>query len=155
MSLEQAEVLAKADTSRMVYIDFYTDWCGWCKKMDRSTFEDTAVIRLLSTRFIPVKFNAEQREAVQLSKGTFVYRPENKAHEVAIAIMQGKMGYPTSAFLNSRLDIVQLIPGYMPAEKFSSVLAWLSDDHAYQKMSLEDYTAAREKARKSATKSKK
>ena len=58
-TIEQA---AKTDTkgnTKLYFVDFYTSWCGWCKKMDRETFTDPTVALILNKYYIPVKFNAE------------------------------------------------------------------------------------------------
>jgi thiol:disulfide interchange protein len=39
LSLEEASSLYESNPKPM-FIDVYTDWCGWCKKMDASTFQD-------------------------------------------------------------------------------------------------------------------
>src|ERR1043166_1262050 len=49
---------------KMILVDAYTDWCGWCKKMDRDTYTNSDVIKKLNQHFIIVKFNPEQREKV-------------------------------------------------------------------------------------------
>ena len=58
-TIEQA---AKTDTksnAKLYFVDFYTSWCGWCKKMDRETFSNPVVAKILNTYYIPVKFDAE------------------------------------------------------------------------------------------------
>ncbi len=47
------------ETGKILLIDMYTDWCGWCKKMDRDTYSKKEVIDLINEHFIPVKFNPE------------------------------------------------------------------------------------------------
>jgi thioredoxin-related protein len=46
--------------NKMLFVDSYTDWCGYCKLMDRNTFSDPEIIQVLNTHFIPVKFNPEK-----------------------------------------------------------------------------------------------
>jgi thioredoxin-related protein len=46
--------------NKLIFIDAYTDWCGWCKKMDKETFADTNVAKFMNTRFISLKLNMEQ-----------------------------------------------------------------------------------------------
>ena len=58
-TIEQA---AKTDTksnAKLYFVDFYTSWCGWCKKMDKETFSNPTVALILNTYYIPVKFDAE------------------------------------------------------------------------------------------------
>ncbi|NLA50280.1 MAG: DUF255 domain-containing protein, partial [Bacteroidales bacterium] len=57
-SMEEAEKLYNK-SPRPIFIDTYTDWCGWCKKMDNETFTDPVIADLLNSKFYPVKFNAE------------------------------------------------------------------------------------------------
>lgn len=33
---------------KKVFIDFYTDWCTYCKKMDKKVFTDAAVITTIN-----------------------------------------------------------------------------------------------------------
>ena len=63
------EEAAKTDNSRgrsssdkkgkLYFIDFYTTWCGWCKRMDRDTFSNTTVAKLMNKYYTPIKFDAE------------------------------------------------------------------------------------------------
>ncbi len=60
MSFEEAVERSKTE-KRKIFIDVFTDWCGWCKVMDKNTFPDLVIAKLLSNeKFYPVKFNAEQ-----------------------------------------------------------------------------------------------
>ena len=47
--------LAKKE-GKIAIIDCYTDWCGWCKKMDATTFEDPEVMKLMNESFVAIKF---------------------------------------------------------------------------------------------------
>ena len=44
MSFEEAIARSKEDPKH-IFVDVYTDWCGWCKKMDASTFVDPVIVR--------------------------------------------------------------------------------------------------------------
>ena len=58
LTFEEAVEKSKTE-KRKIFIDVYTDWCGWCKVMDKNTFNDPEVAKLLNEKFYPVKFNAE------------------------------------------------------------------------------------------------
>ena len=51
----------KAKEDKLVLVDFYTGWCGWCKKLDVETYKDPEVVALMNKYFYPVKFDAEQK----------------------------------------------------------------------------------------------
>lgn len=51
--------LAQAKGKKYVLADIYTDWCGWCKRLDRDTFANPQMMAYLNTKFVCVKVNAE------------------------------------------------------------------------------------------------
>jgi thioredoxin-related protein len=53
---------------KYLFIDCYTDWCGWCKVADKKTFPDKVVGEILNTYFISVKVDMEQGEGVSLAR---------------------------------------------------------------------------------------
>ncbi len=68
------EALAKAQSeNKLVFIDFYTDWCKYCKEMDEKTYKDPRIIKLLTEDFVPVKLNREYPENEEIWKKYRVY----------------------------------------------------------------------------------
>ncbi|MGC1242755.1 MAG: DUF255 domain-containing protein [Chryseosolibacter sp.] len=101
MTFEQAVEKSKIE-KRKIFIDVYTDWCGWCKVMDKKTFNDPEVAKLLNEKFYPVKFNAEQREDVVFEGTTFKFIDQGGrgTHQLAAALLNNKLSYPTVVFLD-------------------------------------------------------
>ncbi len=96
MSFEEAFELAE-ENPKKIFVDVYTDWCGFCKRMDNETFSDPIIAEIINEHYYPVKFNAEHVEPIYY-RGT-KYINENPgqrraAHNFAIAILQGQMSYP-------------------------------------------------------------
>jgi len=83
---------------RPVMVDFYTDWCGWCKVLDRTTLADSRVRRALE-RFVLVKLNAEKEG--------------NEAAD-RFEVRQ----YPTLVFLDAKGQEIGRIAGYLESEDF-------------------------------------
>ncbi|NJK95139.1 MAG: DUF255 domain-containing protein [Bacteroidales bacterium] len=62
-TIEQVVELQKKEPKKIL-IDVYTDWCGWCKKMDAETFDHPIIAEYINKYYYPVKFNAESKEPV-------------------------------------------------------------------------------------------
>ena len=129
-TIEEVQELVKTEP-RKIFIDMYTDWCGWCKVMDSKTFTDKEIADQLNTNFYAVKFDAEGKENVIFKNQTFKYVPQGSRgyHELAAALMQGKLSYPTSVFLDEDLNLISPLPGYYPPEKLDPILEFIGEDH--------------------------
>lgn len=130
MTFEQAVDKLK-DQPREVFVDVYTDWCGWCKVMDKNTFSDPRVAKLLNEEFYPVKFNAEQHEDVIVNGTTFKFVPSgaNGYHELAAALLNNQLSYPTGVFIDESFKKVYPMPGYRQPEEFYKLLAFFAGDY--------------------------
>jgi len=120
-SFEEAVELCKKSPKKL-FIDVYTDWCGWCKKMDRETFTH------------PV---------VEFAGNIFVNEgggPRNP-HQLAVALLQGKMGYPSVAYMNEDLQLLTSVPGYFTPDKLEPILSYFAKDN-YKSMGWTDFQAA-------------
>lgn len=122
---------AEGKSPKKIFVDIYTDWCGWCKKMDKETFEQPMISAYLNEHFYPVKFNAEQKESIQFDGKTFKYVPNGRRgyHELAAALLAGKMSYPTVIFLNEDFQLLQRIPGYLNIPTFDMIMHYLAEEH--------------------------
>ena len=127
---EQAETLSQ-EAPRKVVVDVYTEWCGWCKKMDKSTFQDENVAEYINKNYYAIKFDAEQKEEIELNDRIYKYvRSGTRGyHELAAKITFGKLSYPTIVFLDEDLDVIQPIAGYKDAEKFGLIMTYFGEDH--------------------------
>ena len=141
VSFEEAVELSKKEPKKIL-IDLYTDWCGWCKRMDRDTYAKADIIAEINKNFYAVKFNAEQKEPVQLDDHTFKFVASGRRgyHELAAALANNKMSYPTTVFMDEEIRIIQPISGYMNAEDMMPILKFIGEDH-FKKTSWEEFVA--------------
>ncbi|MEO6812237.1 MAG: thioredoxin family protein [Isosphaeraceae bacterium] len=97
-----ADAVEQAKAAKMlVMIDFTTDWCGWCKRLDADTYTDHEVIKL-TEQVVPVKLDAEKEGAPLVEK--YLTEP----------------GFPTIVFLDPRSSgVVGVIKGYLPPKPFA------------------------------------
>ncbi len=146
MTWEEAVQKNKTE-KRKIFVDVFTDWCGWCKVMDRNTFAEASVAKLLNEEFYAVKFNAEQTADVVFNNVTFKYIPMEGGrgvHQLAVALLNSQMSYPNFVFLDEEFRIIpvapgyQSLPGYRKPEEFHIFLDYVGND-GYKKMRIEDY----------------
>ncbi|MBA4322756.1 MAG: thioredoxin, partial [Odoribacter sp.] len=137
-SIEEAEKLIK-DNPRPLFIDTYTDWCGWCKKLDQETFSNPVVAEILSTRYYPVKFDAEGKQNVFFLGKTYINDGKaGKAHQLAVALLQGQLSYPTVVFLNEKGQLLTPVPGFRNAKEMEKLLSFFAEK-AYEKQNFDDF----------------
>ena len=123
ITFEEAIALNK-ENPKPIFIDLYTDWCGWGKKMDQSTFKEKDVAAYMNENFYNVKFDAEQKEDVEYKGNTFKFVEQGRRgyHELAAGLLQGKMSYPSFVVLNKEEQIMQIIKGYQTSDRFLPIL---------------------------------
>jgi thioredoxin-related protein len=139
MTFEQAVALNKTTPKKFV-IDVYTDWCGWCKVMDRETFTKPEIIKYVNDNYYAVKLNAEQKEDIIFDNKTFSYVAQGRGgyHTFAASLLDNNMGYPTLVYLTERFERVVISPGFKKPEQLMKELKF-TGDNAYAKMTWDDY----------------
>ncbi|MAO18114.1 DUF255 domain-containing protein [Flagellimonas marinaquae] len=131
ISWEEAVELSKTDAKpKKIFVDVYTDWCGWCKKMDQNTFQNPEVSKYMQDNFYMVKMDAEGKDPIVYQGKTFKYVPSGRRgyHELAAALLQGKMSYPTVVFLDESLNMLSPVPGYQQVEPFMQIAKYFGDN---------------------------
>ena len=108
---------AYANQPKPIIIDVYTNWCGWCKVMDKETYGNEKVISYINQNYYAVKFNAETKDTVELAGKKYGFNTVYKANELAVYLLFGQMGYPTTVLLSSIDAQPAPLSGYLkPAE---------------------------------------
>jgi len=145
MSFEEAVEKSKTE-KRKIFIDVYTGWCGWCKVMDKNTFPDPEIAKLLNENFYPVKFDAEQSADVVFGGTTFKFIPQGGRgyHQLAAALLNNQLSYPNFVFLDEEFRIIPIyqgyssLPGYKKPEEFHPFLSFVAGNF-YQKSNIQEY----------------
>ncbi len=107
-------------------VDIYTDWCGWCKKMDRETYANPVIAASINKNYHAVKMDGEGKEPITYKDYTFKYKSQGRSgyHEFPALLMNGKLSYPTTVVLNAEEKLLDRIPGYLDARKMEMILAY-------------------------------
>lgn len=117
-----------------VIVDVYTDWCGWCKRMDRDVYARAEVSSYLNQHFVMVRLNAESNERVTYAGHTMAARALAGGFQVT--------GYPTTIFLRPDGEHLVNVPGYLPLDKFMKLVRFIGDGHMDKGESWEEYSRA-------------
>ena len=118
-------------SQRPVLVDVYTDWCVWCKRMERDVYARADVREYLSRRFVTVKLNAESP-----APSTYEGRRLTGA---SIAARFRVTGYPTTVFLKAGGEHLVNVPGYVDADRFLLLLRYIGDGHLERGVPFPDF----------------
>jgi thioredoxin-related protein len=114
LKFEEA-IAANAKSPKMLLVDVYTDWCGWCKKMDNETFTDPKVVEYINSKFYAVKLNAED------TKRTFEFMGKTY-NEAQMAAAMRVNSYPNFVIIEPKLQNIAQLPGYRQPVEFLAAL---------------------------------
>lgn len=139
MTFEEAVEKSKTE-KRKIFIDVYTDWCGWCKVMDKQTFSNEYIAKVLNENFYAVKLDAEQKANIEFRGTTFKFVPSgnNGYHQLAASLLNGKLSYPTVVFLDEDFNMLQPLPGFQKPEEFYPIVKYIGGNH-FKTVKWEEY----------------
>jgi thioredoxin-related protein len=141
-TIEQALSEAKSSNKKFILVDLYTDWCGWCKKMDEGAFSEAGVISMINSSFVPVKFNAEVPSPVTFNGKTYTFNKSGQrgANQLALDLGStgGKLGYPTLVVLDANGNKLRSFPGYKDVETMAAILKYF-ESGSYKAMDFQQF----------------
>ncbi len=126
LSIAEAQVKF-AKEKRPILVDLYTEWCGWCKVMDKKTYNNKNVADYLSSKFYIVKMDAEGRDNITWNGKVFKFDSKYKTHELAIYFTGGRLVYPTTIIIPADGSQPQAIPGYLEPKTFEPVVKYFGE----------------------------
>jgi len=129
----------QAKTPKPIFIDVYTDWCGWCKKMIKTTFSNSVIAGYINTNFYPVRLDAETKDTIIFKGKTYV--STGKTHELAIELLNKRMSYPTVVIIDKNNKTTFPVPGYLTTKDIEPLLIYFAEDLT-QTINYQDYNLA-------------
>jgi len=128
MTLREASDSLKKE-KRPILVDLYTDWCGWCKVMDKKTYSHKQVSQYLGQKFYAVKIDAESRQAIEWNGKSYLFNAQYKTNEFALYLTQGQLSYPTTVIIPVDGTAPQAIPGYLEPKDFEMIVKYFGEGH--------------------------
>lgn len=118
---------AYSKNPKPIIIDVYTSWCGWCKVMDKETYANDKVATYINENYYAVKFDAESKDTVELNGKKYGYNPAYKANDLAVYLLFGRMGYPTTVLLSAIDAQPAPLSGYLKPSELEPPLKFFGD----------------------------
>lgn len=141
IDIETAQERLKKEP-RKVIVDVYTNWCGWCKKMDAIAFSHPVIVDYINKNYYAVKLNAESKDNIDFKGVTYVNPNPNTrrpTHQLAsIAAVNGRLAYPTIVYMDEELNLLTQVQGYLDAKGIEPIIHFFAEE-AYKDMSYQDY----------------
>ena len=142
ISFNELEKVQK-NNPKNVLIDIYTNWCGPCKLMDKNTFGNADIIRIINENYYAVKFNGEGNETVKFMDRIFTNpnydssrsQKRNSSHELTRYL--GVNAYPSTLFFDSSMNYISPIRGYLNPKQIEIYLTLFKDD-TYKTLKTQD-----------------
>jgi thioredoxin-related protein len=137
-SISELDDLLKANP-KPVFIDAFTDWCIWCKRLDQNTFSNPVIADILSNKYYAVKFNAEGKDPVKFHGQSFINDGKSgAAHQLAVILLKGQLSYPTVVFMDEKGQLLTPVAGYREPKEMEMILSYFADK-AYEKQNFQEF----------------
>ena len=117
-------------------IDLYTNWCYWCKVMDKKTYSNSKVIAYINDHFYAIKLDAETKDTIQWKNNSYNYNENYKVNDFTMYVTSGQPGFPTTVILTDDHSDPISIQGFMEPKEIEPILKYFGDG-AYKTESFE------------------
>jgi thioredoxin-related protein len=110
-----------------ILFDVYTNWCGWCKEMDRTTYKNVKLVQYINEHYYAIKLNAESPDSLVFNEKKYGYKRKYKSNELAEYLLYNQMQFPTTVFLPTIDATPAPLPGYLSARDMEAPLKYFGE----------------------------
>jgi thioredoxin-related protein len=139
LTITEAQELNKKQPKPFL-VDIYTDWCGWCKHMMKTTYSNPNIAGYINQFYYPLKFNAETKDTIEYNGK--IYKPTSAApktpHELAIKFLGNSLSYPSTIFVTNNFEFNLLSQGFLEEKKIEPLLIF-TVENIYKSTSFDDF----------------
>jgi len=121
-----------------VIIDLYTNWCYWCKVMDKKTYTSSKVISYINEHFYAVKLDAETKEVVQWNNKEYNFNDNYKVNDFTMYVTSGQPGFPTTVIFADEQSEPVSVQGFLEPKEIEPILKYFGEG-AYKKQNFTEF----------------
>ncbi len=121
-----------------VLIDLYTNWCHWCKVMDKKTYGNPKVIDYLNSNFYVAKVNAETKDSLIWANKVFTFNNQYAVNDFALYVTNGQPGFPGTVILAGKNSDPVSISGFLEPKEIEPILKYFGEG-AYLTKTFPEY----------------
>lgn len=122
-----------SEKRKHIVMDFYADWCGWCRKMEAEVFSDPEVAKNLRDNYICIRVHTDKNYNETIKFKNHVLTKQE------FSMMLGVQGLPTVVFMDRDGNLITKIPGYINKETFLPLLSYIREECYQKKVAFKDY----------------
>ncbi len=137
ISLDEAVANLQKEKKPLL-IDLYTNWCGWCRVMDKKTYSNQKVADYIDSKFYAVRINAETHDKITWNGKTYAFSSHYRSNEFAVYLTGGRLEFPTTIFIPAGGGEPQAIPGYLEPKDLEILVKYFGEN-GYGKIPFEEY----------------
>lgn len=128
--------LAQKTQPKKVIVDYYADWCYWCKKIDENTLQQKNIAHYINTHYYLVKLKPEADKNIIFKGKTYSIKTYNytnssktrKVNELAVKLINVDFIYPSLVFLDEQLNVITVFNGYKTPQELDPIVTFFASN---------------------------